>query len=197
MPDFLLYSVGIEVIYMQNLENIKKQVANALSELIEAADLKKDDILVLGGSSSEIIGGTIGKDSSLEVGEAVIDEFLKILRRREIYLAVQACEHINRALVVERDLAKDRNLEIVSVIPALHAGGSLSVNAYKKFDDPVVVEHIVADAGIDIGDTEIGMHVKFVQVPLRLCEKYIGKARVTALKSRPKLIGGARAIYEL
>lgn len=181
---------------MENLENIRKQVANAVLELLEAAGLEAGDILVLGGSSSEIIGGTIGKDSSLEVGEAVIDEFLKILKKREIYLAVQGCEHINRALVVERELAKARGFEIVSVIPALHAGGSLSVNAYKKFADPVVVEHVQADAGIDIGDTEVGMHVKFVQVPLRLKEKYIGKARLTALKSRPKLIGGARAIYE-
>lgn len=181
---------------MKNLDKIHKQVHKALLEVIDASDIGEDDILVLGGSTSEIVGGEIGKDSSLEVGEAVIDEFLITLNERKINLAVQGCEHINRALVVERELAKARGLEIVSVIPALHAGGSLAVNAYKKFNDPVMVEHIIADAGIDIGDTEIGMHVKFVQVPLRLKEKYIGKARVTALKSRPKLIGGERAIYK-
>lgn len=191
-----MYSDYIEVNKLKNLDKIHKQVHKALLEVIDASDIGEDDILVLGGSTSEIVGGEIGKDSSLEVGEAVIDEFLITLNERKINLAVQGCEHINRALVVERELAKARGLEIVSVIPALHAGGSLAVNAYKKFNDPVMVEHIIADAGIDIGDTEIGMHVKFVQVPLRLKEKYIGKARVTALKSRPKLIGGERAIYK-
>lgn len=191
-----MYNKYIEVIDLENLDKIRQQVHKALVEVIDASRIGEDDILVLGGSTSEIVGGNIGKDSSLEVGEVVIDEFLKVLSKRKIHLAVQGCEHINRALVVEKEVAKANNLEIVSVIPALHAGGSLAVNAYKKFNDPVVVEHIIADAGIDIGDTEIGMHVKFVQVPLRLKEKHIGKARVTALKSRPKLIGGQRAIYK-
>lgn len=97
---------------------------------------------------------------------------------------------------MEKELAMKRSFEIVSVVPALHAGGAMSVAAFNKMENPVMIEHIVADAGIDIGDTEIGMHVRFVQVPLRLKEKYIGKARVTALKSRPKLIGGQRAVYE-
>lgn len=178
------------------LEEIREQTINAISELIEKADLESGDILVLGGSSSEIMGGEIGKDSSLEIGQLVIGEVLKILDKKKINLAVQGCEHINRALVVEKEVAKANNLEIVSVIPALHAGGAMSLAAYQKMQNPVMVEHIVAHAGIDIGDTEIGMHVKFVQVPLRLKEKYIGKARVTALKSRPKLIGGQRAIYK-
>lgn len=178
------------------LEEIREQTINAVSELIEKADLESGDILVLGGSSSEIMGGEIGKDSSLEIGQLVIGEVLKILDKKKINLAVQGCEHINRALVVEKEVAKANNLEIVSVIPALHAGGAMSLAAYQKMQNPVMVEHIVARAGIDIGDTEIGMHVKFVQVPLRLKEKHIGKARVTALKSRPKLIGGERAIYK-
>lgn len=178
------------------LEEIRVQTINAVSELIEKADLESGDILVLGGSSSEIMGGEIGKDSSLEIGQLVIGEVLKILDKKKINLAVQGCEHINRALVVEKEVAKANNLEIVSVIPALHAGGAMSLAAYQKMQNPVMVEHIVARAGIDIGDTEIGMHVKFVQVPLRLKEKHIGKARVTALKSRPKLIGGQRAIYK-
>lgn len=178
------------------LEEIREQTINAVSELIEKADLESGDILVLGGSTSEIMGGEIGKDSSLEIGQLVIGEVLKILDKKKINLAVQGCEHINRVLVVEKEVAKANNLEIVSVIPALHAGGAMSLAAYQKMQNPVMVEHIVARAGIDIGDTEIGMHVKFVQVPLRLKEKHIGKARVTALKSRPKLIGGERAIYK-
>lgn len=178
------------------LEEIREQTINAVSELIEEAGLESGDILVLGGSTSEIMGGEIGKDSSLEIGQLVIGEVLKILDKKKINLAVQGCEHINRALVVEKEVAKANNLEIVSVIPALHAGGAMSLAAYQEMQNPVMVEHIVARAGIDIGDTEIGMHVKFVQVPLRLKEKYIGKARVTALKSRPKLIGGERAIYK-
>jgi len=181
---------------MQDIKKIKEQTKNAIVELIEEASLKENDILVLGGSTSEIAGGTIGKDSSLDIGKAVIEEILKITNDKKIYLAVQCCEHLNRAIVVEREVAEKNNFEIVSVIPALHAGGAMSVAAYDQMNDPVLIEHVDAKAGIDIGDTEIGMHVKFVQVPLRLKEKYIGQARITVLKSRPKLIGGVRAIYE-
>ena len=180
---------------MENNIDIRKEVKSVVEEVIEKAELKENDILVLGGSTSEIGGGTIGKDSSLDIGYLVIEEVLALLKSKNIGLAVQGCEHINRALVIERSLALENKFEIVSVIPALHAGGALSVAAYEKMEDPVMIEHVIAKAGIDIGDTEIGMHVKFVQVPLRLAQKYIGKARVTALKSRPKLIGGKRAIY--
>jgi uncharacterized protein (TIGR01440 family) len=178
------------------LETIKDQTRRALLELIEKASLKENDIFVLGGSSSEVQGGQIGKNSSLEIGETIIKEVLEILNEKKIYLAVQGCEHINRALVVERELAEKKDLEIVSVVPALHAGGSMALAAYKYMKDPVMVEHIVAKAGMDIGDTEIGMHVKFVQVPVRLSIKEIGKAHLTALSSRPKLIGGERAVYK-
>lgn len=178
------------------MKEIKDQIRLAIEELIEKSGLKKGDIVVLGGSSSEVLGGTIGKNSSEEVGQTIIGEVLKVVKKNDLYLAVQGCEHINRSLVVERELAEKKDLEIVSVIPALDAGGSMAVAAYELMDDPVMVEHIVAAAGIDIGDTEIGMHVKFVQVPLRLSIKEIGKAHLTALKSRPKLIGGERAIYD-
>lgn len=178
------------------LETIKDQTRRALLELIEKASLKENDIFVLGGSSSEVQGGQIGKNSSLEIGETIIKEVLEILNEKKIYLAVQGCEHINRALVVERELAEKKDLEIVSVVPALHAGGSMALAAYKYMKDPVMVEHIVAKVGMDIGDTEIGMHVKFVQVPVRLSIKEIGKAHLTALSSRPKLIGGERAVYK-
>ena len=181
---------------MQDINKIKEQTINVISELIKEADLKENDILVLGGSTSEIGGGSIGKDSSLEIGNAVIKEVLNITSKENINLAVQGCEHLNRALVIEREVAEKNNFEIVSVILALHAGGAMSVAAFSQMKDPVIIEHVIAKAGVDIGDTEIGMHVKFVQVPLRLSQKYIGEARVTALKSRPKLIGGVRAIYE-
>jgi len=111
-------------------------------------------------------------------------------------LAVQGCEHINRSLVVERQVAIDKNLEIVSVVPALHAGGAASIAAFKQFTDPVEVEHVVAQAGIDFGDTFIGMHVKFVQVPVRPSITELGSAHVTALRSRPKYVGGPRANYD-
>ncbi|MCI5839197.1 MAG: TIGR01440 family protein [Peptoniphilaceae bacterium] len=178
------------------LEEIKEQTKNAVTELLEKSSLKKGDIFVLGASSSEIVGGVIGKNSNEEVGKVVVKEILNILNENGIYLAVQGCEHINRALVIEREIAYKKNFEIVSVIPSLHAGGAMSMAAFSMMKDPVMIEHVSADAGLDIGDTSIGMHIKFVQVPVRLKIKEIGKAHLTALKSRPKLIGGQRAIYK-
>ena len=124
--------------------------------------------------------------------------FLSYTRHSDkgIYLAVQACEHLNRALLIEEELAEKKDWEIVSVIPQLHAGGSGQVAAYQLFKSPVEVEHIVANAGLDIGDTSIGMHVKHVQIPVRPILRELGGAHVTALKSRPKLIGGERARYK-
>lgn len=179
-----------------SLESIKKDTEAAVRELIETAGLLEGDILVIGCSTSEVKGAHIGKDSGEEIGQAIIGEALRELQAKGIYLAVQCCEHLNRALVVERELAKRDRLEIVSVVPKLHAGGAASMAAYALLEDPVMVEHIVAEAGLDIGDTSIGMHVKFVQVPVRLQVKKIGKAHLTALRSRPKLIGGERAEYK-
>lgn len=175
--------------------SVSQTAAQAARELLEAATWEPGDLIVLGCSSSEIIGGRIGKSSSAEVGEAVIAGLLPVTREAGLFLAVQGCEHINRSLVVEREYAKRRELEVVTVVPALNAGGATSVAAYAAADDPVIVEHVVARAGLDIGDTEIGMHVKYVQIPLRLPTTMIGSARVTALSSRPKLIGGERAAY--
>lgn len=178
------------------LEKIRKESHDAIIELLEKASLDKNDIVVLGGSSSEVLGGEIGKNSSEEIGLVVVEEILKIIEEKNLYLAVQGCEHINRALVIEREIAEKMNFEIVSVIPHLHAGGSMAMAAYKLMKDAVMIEHVVAKAGLDIGDTSIGMHIKFVQVPVRLKIKEIGKAHLTALRYRPKLIGGKRAIYE-
>lgn len=178
-----------------DLKQLAQETAVIIEDLVERSGIKKGQVFVLGLSSSEVVGGTIGKQSNQEVGEMIVQTLLSILRPRGIYLAVQGCEHLNRALVVERAYAEKVGLEIVNVIPSLDAGGSAQVAAFNYYDDPVEVEEIVAFAGVDIGDTAIGMHVKRVQVPLRPVKRELGKAHVTALTSRPKLIGGARAQY--
>ncbi len=178
-----------------DLQVIRQQIVHVTEALLAQANLKSGDIFVLGCSSSEICGGHIGKASSAEVGQTVIDAILPILRSRGIFLAVQGCEHINRSLVIEREAAEKYNLEIVTVKPALHAGGACAVAAYERAVDPVMVEHVVAKAGMDIGDTFIGQHIKHVQIPVRLDIIQIGGAHVTFVRSRPKLIGGPRAVY--
>lgn len=175
---------------------LKEQLVTLAEEVITAGNLQKGDLFVLGCTTSEVVGGVIGKNSSVEVGQWIVSTLIEQLDKKGISLAVQGCEHINRALAMERRVAEEKGFEIVSVVPQLHAGGSCSVAAFEKFDEPVEVEHIVAQAGIDIGDTSIGMHVKHVQVPLRLSIRTLGAAHVTALYSRPKYIGGPRAHYE-
>ena len=164
-------------------------------DVLDKAALVEGDIFVLGLSSSEVVGGHIGQNSSLEVGQVIVKTILDILEEKGIFLAVQGCEHLNRALVVERALANKKDLEVVNVLPTLHAGGSGQLAAFQYMKNPVEVEFIVARAGLDIGDTSIGMHVKHVQIPIRPILKELGAAHVTALASRPKLIGGARAAY--
>ncbi|WP_125583217.1 TIGR01440 family protein [Levilactobacillus cerevisiae] len=173
------------------------QLATDIQDILDIAQLNSGDLFVLGCSTSEIVGGHIGKDSNLTVGTLVIKTLQEKLTPLGIGLAVQGCEHINRSLVVERSLALKNQLDIVTVVPALHAGGACSIAAFKQFDNPVEVEHVTAAAGIDIGDTAIGMHVKFVQVPIRPTYTEIGGAHVTALRSRPKYVGGPRANYDL
>lgn len=177
------------------LKNIANQTQELIADVIERSGIKSGQIFVLGLSSSEVAGGTIGQNSSQEIGEVVVKVILEALTERGIYLAVQGCEHLNRALVVERELAEKKELEIVNVVPTLQAGGAGQVAACKYMTDPVVVEFITAYAGVDIGDTSIGMHIKHVQVPLRPNHRQLGGAHVTALTSRPKLIGGSRASY--
>lgn len=176
------------------LDRIRNSVMEAAEEVIEAAKYSKPgDVFVVGGSSSEIEGARIGKGSSQEVGDAVIEALLSVTRKHGFHLAVQGCEHINRALVVEREVMQEKDLEEVNVVPQLHAGGAFSVAAWKFFEDPCEVEFVEATLGMDIGDTEIGMHIRHVQRPLRLKVRQVGEARVTALMYRPKLIGGERA----
>ncbi|MGX7109183.1 TIGR01440 family protein [Facklamia miroungae] len=155
----------------------------------------QDDIFVLGCSTSEIAGGRIGKASRPEFGMLLVKALVEKTKKLNLFLAVQGCEHINRSLVIERKAAIKYDLEIVSVIPALHAGGGAAVAAYQLFEDPVMVEFVSASAGIDIGETHIGMHIKHVQIPVRFEKNQLGFARVNGLSSRPKLIGGERAQY--
>lgn len=178
-----------------NQQQLTADLTTIVTDVLAEGKLRKGDLFVLGCTTSEIVGGHIGKNSSQEVGQWVIKTLLDILKPAGIQLAVQGCEHLNRALVVERSVAEAKNFEIVEVRPALHAGGACSVAAFEQFTDPVEVEHVVAQAGIDIGDTSIGMHIKHVQVPVRPSIKELGGAHVTALRSRPKYIGGPRAEY--
>lgn len=176
------------------VDKIKEQTATGLTELLDQAQLEKDDLVVLGLSTSEVHGGIIGKDSNIEIAWAIVSTVVNILRKHQLHLAVQGCEHLNRALVVERNVAKERGFEQVTVFPSLHAGGAGQIAAFENFNDSIEVEHITAEAGMDIGDTSIGIHVKFIQVPVRTSIKQIGLAHTTYLRNRPKLIGGARKI---
>lgn len=179
---------------MSELSEIKLQSEKLALELFEAARLKEGQLVVVGCSSSEIAGHRVGSMSSPEIGRAVFDGLYGVLKGKGIYLAAQCCEHLNRALIVEREAVKD--CEQVNVVPQPKAGGSFATAAYYGFDDPVAVEEIRADAGIDIGNTLIGMHLKKVAVPLRLTVTHIGKAPVNAARTRPKFIGGVRAVYD-
>lgn len=172
----------------------RKQAYEAATELCGKAGLKKGQIFVVGCSSSEICGDRIGSNSNLDAAEAVFDGIYTALCERGVYLAAQCCEHLNRAIVIEREAVRDA--DIVNVVPQPKAGGSFATTAYRRFADPVVLEEIRADAGIDIGDTLIGMHLKKVAVPVRLQHNAIGAAHVTAARVRPKFIGGQRAVYD-
>lgn len=180
-----------------NLEKMRIDLRKACEELFdEAIYTRPGDVFVLGGSSSEMAGGSIGKNSTPELGRLAVETVLDVCREHEVYLAVQGCEHINRALVLEREALENYGFEEVNVLPQLHAGGAFSVAAWELFEDPCMAEFIEATLGLDIGDTEIGMHVRHVQRPVRLSLKTIGQAHLTALMYRPKLIGGERACYQ-
>ncbi len=176
------------------LKQIEKQAAQAAEELCAAAKLQEGMILVVGCSSSEVCGHKVGSQSSPETADAVFRGLMSVLSPRGIYLAAQCCEHLNRAIVIEKEAAK--GLELVNVVPQPKAGGSFATAAYREFSCPVVVEAIQADAGLDIGGTLIGMHLKRVAVPLRLSIDHVGNALLLAARTRPKFIGGVRAVYD-
>lgn len=171
------------------------QARQATEELLEAAHLETGDIFVVGCSSSEIMGGHIGHDSSMEAAAAVLAGVQPPLQEHGVYLAAQCCEHLNRAIVLEREVAKAYGCQIVAAIPQPHAGGSWATSCWRAFKDPVLVEEVRAAAGMDIGGTLIGMHLRRVAVPVRLSLDHIGQAILLCARTRPPFIGGARAVY--
>ncbi len=174
---------------------IRTACKTAVTELLNAARLQAGEIVVIGCSSSEVLGEKIGTHSSFEVAKALFEEIHPLLQQNGIWLAAQCCEHLNRAIIIEEELARQLGLDIVNVVPQPKAGGSFATCAYQGFAHPVAVETIRADAGLDIGDTFIGMHIKPVAVPVRLSIREIGHAHLTAVRRRPKSIGGERAAY--
>ena len=184
------------MIIKMDLSTIREQASAAVTELIGTAGLKAGDLLVIGCSSSEIQGQKIGTESSMDVAQAVVDGILPVLTAQGIHLAAQCCEHLNRALILERNAALERGYEPVNVLPQPKAGGSFATTVWQRLTQPVAVEAIRADAGLDIGSTLIGMHLKAVAVPVRLSVGQIGEARLTAARTRPKFIGGVRAHYD-
>ena len=173
---------------------IYEETYASAAELYEKAGLKRGSILVIGCSNSEVTGAKIGTNSSMETAGEICRALFDFARERGVYLAVQCCEHLNRAVITERSAVP--GAEIVNVVPQPKAGGSLATCAYAAFEDPVAVEEIRADAGLDIGLTLIGMHLKKVAVPVRLENRTIGAAPVVAARTRPKFIGGVRAVYD-
>ncbi|MBR6546455.1 MAG: TIGR01440 family protein [Clostridia bacterium] len=173
---------------------IREAAVAAATELCETAGLSEGSIVVVGCSTSEVLGDKIGTSSSPEVAKEIVDGLLSVFAPRGIYLAAQCCEHLNRALIVERRALPFA--ECVNVLPQPKAGGSFATAVYAALESPIALEHIRADAGLDIGGTLIGMHLKEVAVPLRLAVKRIGEAPLSAARVRPKFIGGARAVYD-
>ncbi len=178
------------------MTQIKEQAAAAVKELLAVSGLQAGDILVVGCSSSEVLGEKIGTGSSMDAAAAVMDGILPLLREAGVYLAAQCCEHLNRAIILEAAAAKAYGLEPVNVLPQPKAGGSFATTAWQRLEHPVAVEAVRAHAGLDIGGTLIGMHLRAVAVPVRLATRQIGEAPLLAARTRPKFIGGVRACYD-
>ena len=175
---------------------IGEEAYRAAKEILEAAGLEEGDLFVVGCSTSEVGGASIGTYSSPELAEMVFGGIYQATQEACVYLAAQCCEHLNRALILEKEAAKKFGYEVVNVVPQPKAGGSFATAAYKAFEHPVAVEHIKAGAGMDIGSTLIGMHLKDVAVPVRIRTKQIGDANVVCARTRAKFIGGGRAMYD-
>ena len=177
-------------------DEIAGQASTAIKELLAAAKLQAGDMLVVGCSSSEIGGHDIGSCSNVEIANSVFGAIYPVLKEKKIDLAAQCCEHLNRAVIVEREAAEKAGLPVVNVVPQPKAGGSFATAAYNHFEHPVAVEEVSAKAGMDIGDTLIGMHLARVAVPVRLSIRKIGEANLVCARTRPKFIGGERAHYD-
>ena len=178
------------------LKQIEVEARAVVEELVALSEIKEGQILVVGCSSSEVTGNRIGHASVPAVAEAIVNGMTPVLAEKGIFLAAQCCEHLNRVLVVERACAERYDLEPVCVRPQPKAGGSFATAVYDRMDDPVAVEQIAAHAGLDIGGTLIGMHLRVVAVPVRLSITKIGEANILCAKTRPKYVGGPRAVYE-
>ena len=183
---------------MAVIEEIRNDAEAVIAEVVDKAHLTKGQLFIIGCSSSETIGEHMGTASSKEAAEVIYEAISNVLTPAGINMAVQCCEHLNRAVVIEREVAESYGFEQVNVIPQPHAGGAFAVEAYSRFNDPIVVESIEAkaDAGIDIGGVMIGMHIHPVVVPLRLEHRNIGKAVIVGARRRPKYVGGIRAVYD-
>lgn len=181
-----------------DLASLEEESYLLSKEFIEKAKLKKGQLFVVGCSTSEVLGEKIGTASSYSTAEALFRGISRAAKEAELYLCTQCCEHLNRAIITEREAAVMHGLNpyLVNVIPKEKAGGSFSTVAYESFREPVALEKVRADGGIDIGDTFIGMHLKEVAVPLRLSKKTLGSAHITAARVRPKFVGGSRAVYD-
>lgn len=181
---------------MDTLKKLEQESYDAACEILDLSKIKPGNLFVVGCSTSEVLGGKIGTASSPETAQAVFAGIYRAANEHQVYLATQCCEHLNRALILEREAAEKYGYEEVNVIPQPKAGGSFSTAAYHAFTDPVAVEHIKAHAGMDIGDTFIGMHLKDVAVPVRISHKQIGEAHLTCARTRAKFVGGVRAVYD-
>lgn len=175
------------------MEKIKQQAYSATKEIIEKAGLKAGSILVVGCSTSEVVGDKIGTNSSPDAAGNIYIGIAKAAAEAGVFVAAQCCEHLNRAIIISRKAVP--GADIVNVVPQPKAGGSFATALYNNTPDAVALEEISADAGIDIGFTLIGMHIKKVAVPVRLENNKIGAATVLAARSRAKFIGGVRAAY--
>jgi len=178
-------------------KSLADQVETALTELVEAGALKPGRKIVFGVSTSEVRGRRIGTSGTEDVAERIYEGVERVRKRIGFHAVWQCCEHLNRALVAERELAERMGWTIVSAVPVRKSGGSMAAYAYRRLADPCLVESVQADAGFDIGETLIGMHLRPVAVPVRPSVPWIGEARLTLAYSRPKLIGGERAVYRL
>ena len=178
------------------LTELTKQASLATKELLQAAKLKKEDIFVVGCSSSEIGGSRLGTNSSLETAQAVFKGIYPVLEEQGVFLAAQCCEHLNRALIIEEAAALANGFTIVNAVPQPKAGGSFATTAYQNFAHPVAVEQVIAAAGMDIGGVLIGMHLRPTVVPVRLSIQKIGQAPLICARTRPKFVGGERAVYD-
>lgn len=181
---------------MEGLEKLEQESYAAACEIIELAKLNERELFVVGCSTSEVIGGKIGTTSSPETARALVAGIYRATKERNIYLAAQCCEHLNRAIILEREAAEKFGYEEVNVVPQPKAGGSFATETYRVLEQPVAVEHVKAHAGMDIGDTLIGMHLKDVAVPVRISVKQIGEAHVVCARTRAKFVGGSRAVYD-